>query len=137
VTKRLTRWVTYSVLFALIPLISALLLRFFADKLSFAALSRSPELLFFSLMLNATSLGDLTDVSLQKKHHDMIGIFRSAFLIGAVVSSILYGSLLVENVFELHDSRFTAKLFWVSIGLAILSGILGTTAQVFLARAGK
>src|SRR5437763_13065607 len=57
-SQRLARWFWFSFVFALTPLMLMLLIRFLGDKLSIQDVADSPELLFFSLMLSATSVGD-------------------------------------------------------------------------------
>ena len=58
-SNRLVRWFTYNLGFALLPLCSGLLLRALADTRTRDLSPLSSELLFFSLMVSATALGDL------------------------------------------------------------------------------
>ncbi len=132
--NRLVRWFTYSVVFALIPIVSSVVFRFFAGKLSVDTISRSPELLFFSLMINATALGDLSDV-IQRRQKDLtVGLFRSAVLIGAISSAILYGGFVLETVTQAVGQSFARSVFATSIFLGIASFALGVVVQIFLGR---
>ena len=131
------RWLTYSVIFALTPLACSVLLRFFASKLTFLAVANSPEILFYSLMINATSLGDLSDVSRPKKIHDnTIEVFRSALTVAGIFSAILYGSLLLAEVFNETDPTFVTRIFWFSVVIAVASTLLAYAVQVFVSKVG-
>ncbi|MCA9123866.1 MAG: hypothetical protein H6821_01010 [Planctomycetaceae bacterium] len=136
--KRLIRWLTYSVVFALLPLVSSVLLRYFSNQLTIDSMTRSPEVLFFSLMLNATALGDLADIARPKKQHELtVSLFRSALLIGAVFSGILYGSLLFGTVVGNVKAEFLQRLFTVSVVIALASFVMALVSEVFLSRVGK
>lgn len=57
--KRFVNWIFFNFLFALIPLVSAWILRVLVGKPIFDLNNDYPEFLFFSLMVCATTVGDL------------------------------------------------------------------------------
>jgi hypothetical protein len=59
---RLIRWLFTNVLIALVPLGVSLQLHIFAGRLPDAQWITCPELLFFSMMMTVTALGDLSDI---------------------------------------------------------------------------
>ncbi len=132
--KRIIRWLTYDTIFALLPLGMSVLLLFLADKLSIDALTKSPELLFFALMISVNSMKDMHELSAIIGQDIVFAIFNSALLLGAVSSAILYGILLYDNIIGLGLSSFREKLLWISIGLSLVMFILGTLAEFFIGR---
>lgn len=132
------RWFTFNVIFALLPLIVLLLLRFIAGKLTAADMAGSPEILFFALMLSATAMGDLSEVVPGVGWNPTFGVLGSSLLIGAVFSAILYGSLLSSFLFETalgtQAIYFRSRLFIVSISLAVLLLAVSTVTEVLLGR---
>lgn len=133
--KRLVRWFTYNVIFALLPLGTMLLLRALAGKLTVAAVAESPEILFFALMINATAVGDLTEITTHLGGWDLtFRIFGSALLLGAVCSAILYGCLVYDSVVGPGSATFRAQLLSVSIWLAIVFFVLSTIVEALIGR---
>ena len=61
--KKLISWFTYNLLFALLPLAASLFLRVIYGSLTTNAIENSPEILFFSLMVSATAMGDLSEIA--------------------------------------------------------------------------
>lgn len=139
--RRLVRWFTFGVMFALIPLLWSLLIRYFTGKLTFAAAAESPEILFFSLMVDATSLADLNDVARPRTKRDLVDLMRdilwAALLLGAVFSAIFYGVFLMATLGTTIGENFLYRIFSFSMVLAIVSFCLTTVTQVFLGRIGK
>ena len=137
-SKRIIRWFTFNVIFALLPLVVLLLLRFFAGKLTAEDMAGSPEILFFALMLSATAMGDLSEVVPGVGWNPTFGVLGSSLMIGAVFSAILYGSLLssflFETTFGAHAELFRSRLFIVSVSLAVLLLAVSTTTEILLGR---
>lgn len=134
--KRVVAWCTYGIVFALIPLIASILIHFFAGQLSFKVLSHSPELLFFSLMVCATVLGDLNDIVAADVVDLTVPILRSALSVGVILSAILYGAFISAEVAGKVDDVFATRVFWFSLILAVLSAAVATFGEIFLAKIG-
>lgn len=107
-------------------------MHYFREKLTFDAVARSPEILFLSLMVSATALGDLNDVKRPKTFEITLPSLRSGLLVCVILSAILYGAFLLATVGETMDQVFASRIFWVSILLALLSTAVATTGEVFL-----
>jgi hypothetical protein len=135
--KRLVRWFTYGIAFALLPLLASVLIHFFLGKMSFDTVSRSPEILFFSLMVNATALAELSELGKVKVHDALVSGLSSALLLGVVMSAMLYGAFLFATVAESVKPDFAWRVFLVSLGLALVSFFIATASQIFLGKIGK
>jgi hypothetical protein len=134
VTSALIRWVTYSVVFALLPVAIVVFLRGLASKLSWNDLASSPEFLFFAIMLNATALGDLSELAPALRKESLYRCLHSALLLAAVISAVFYGCLVFEGIFATAPGLFRWRLLLVSFGLDGVSLILSTAAEILLAR---
>jgi hypothetical protein len=132
--NRLVRWFTFTVGFALLPLTVSILLNYLRGSEILATLQRSPELLFFCLMVCATALGDITESSVAVGRDIVLRILSSALLLGAVVSAILYGSFLNEQMAVAGSAAFQRRLFTLAALMSLLFLGLGTVVQVLLAR---
>lgn len=132
--KRLVRWLTYNVIFALLPLAVSVLLRALVNKLSIQDFSNSPEILFFALTISATAMGDLSEIASPLGWDIYFSIFGSALLLGAVFSSILYGSLVYDSIIGPGSMEFREKLLVFSIGLAIILFFLSTVVEVLIGK---
>jgi hypothetical protein len=133
-STRLVRWFTYNLGFALLPLASGLLLRELADRSNQDASLLSSEVLFFSLMVSATALGDLADVSPHISGGWTLTLCRSALLLGAILSAILYGSFLYDTLLSTGLPEFRSRVFTFSRWLASVLFVLSTLVEVLLAR---
>ncbi|MEG3874089.1 MULTISPECIES: hypothetical protein [unclassified Microcoleus] len=133
--KRLTRWLTYNTIFALLPLGVSILLHSLAGKLSLQTFSNSPEVLFFALTISATAMGDISETITPIGWDLTFTILSSALLLGAVTSAILYGGLVYDTTLVINSpSGFREKLLSFSIGLALIMFILGTLAEVLIGK---
>jgi hypothetical protein len=133
--QRLTRWLTYNTIFALLPLIISILLHFLTGKLSLQTFSNSPEILFFALTISATALGDISETITLIGGDLTFTILSSALLLGVVASAILYGCLIYDTTIVINSpSGFRKNLLNFSIGLAVVMFILGTLVEVLIGK---
>lgn len=133
--KRLTRWLTYNTIFALLPLIISTLLHFLTGKLSLQTFSNSPEILFFALTISATAMGDISETITPIGWDLTFTILSSALLLGVVTSAILYGGLIYDTTIVINSpSGFRENLLKFSIGLALVMFILGTLVEVLIGK---
>jgi hypothetical protein len=133
--KRLTRWLIYNTIFALLPLIISVLLHFLTGKLSMQTFSNSPEILFFALTLSATAIGDISETITPIGWDLTFTILSSALLLGVVTSAILYGGLIYDTTIAINSpSGFRENLLNFSIGLALVMFILGTLVEVLIGK---
>ena len=134
VAKRLVRWFTFTVLFALLPVGVTALLRYLTASLSIRALEDSPEILFFSLMICATALGDLQEVRSAVGRDVPLSVLSSALLLGAAVSAILYGSLAYDKIITGGTPLFQKNLLAVSLAVAGTFFVLALLVQILVAK---
>jgi hypothetical protein len=132
--KRLSRWFWFNFVFALMPLMLAILIRILSSKLSFQDIASSSEVLFFSLMLSATSIGDAIENSKLDKNHVRFTNMWCALLFVAIISSVLYGCLLLDTILNLQLAVFRSKLFYLSVLLALASFGISFSTQLWIAK---
>lgn len=133
-SKRLSRWLWFNFMFALTPLALMILVRYLGGKLTNQDVAGSSEVLFFSLMLSATSVGDAIE---NRKEIDKETLFTNmwcSLLFIAVISSILYGCLLLDTVLDLKLLDFRVRLMYVSLPLALVSLALSFVTQIWISR---
>ena len=130
--RRLVRWFTFNIAFALLPLGAAVLIRSLAGKLTREALANSPEILFFALMISATAVGDLVAVSKPEDNGTVFQILWSALLLGAVSAALLYGVFLYASIMNPAASDFRVGLWSISKWLAVTFAIVSTLAEAWI-----
>jgi len=133
-SKRLSKWFWFNFVFALTPLGLMILIRILGDKLTIQDIADSPELLFFSLMLSATSVGDAIENQKLNEGETLFMNMRYALLFLAVISAVLYGCFLLDSVLSLHLSAFRSNLLYFSILLAIASFAMSLATQIWIAK---
>ena|SRR5579862_375711 len=95
----------------------------------------SQELLFFALMVNATALSDLWDLTKPGGNRDFaIPIVRLALLLCAIASAVLYGGLRFLQVKSVAAEEFEDRLFELTLALSGVSLILAIVAEVIVAK---
>jgi hypothetical protein len=132
--KRIVRWLTYNVIFALMPLAVSILIRALTNKLSVNDLSSSPEILFFALTISATAMGDLSEVAIPIGWDITLTIFGSALTLGAVLSAIIYGCLLYDSIISTGSIVFHERLLWISVSLSIILFVLSTAVEIIIGK---
>lgn len=135
-SERLIRWCTYNLFFALLPLGASLSIHALLGSLTLENISKTPEILFFMLMANATVLGDVTEKAalLESRSSTTYHAFRSTFLLGSVVSAMFYGILIYDSILDVRPENFHINLFRASIVIAIASFFLSTAVEVMIGR---
>lgn len=131
--KKLIRWFTYTILFALLPIAISLMLRFVFTS-SIRQYNYAAELLFFTLMVSATTLGDIKDFNKQIGKDILMTIFFSTLLLLSIVSSILYSCSIICNIIESVKIDLYGNILILSICVSLLSSVLGTIVQILLAK---
>jgi hypothetical protein len=134
---RLLRWCFFSVAFALLPLALAVFMPYLVlgERADPHRLVRgSPEMLFFCLMISATALGDLFEVSRGRWRALVYGL-GVVLLLTAVLSAILYGSFL-HDILMSADGRgrldFQTRMFRLSTALAYAAAVAAGLAQCLI-----
>jgi hypothetical protein len=101
-------------------------------------LSSSPEILFFALMVCATARGDLSELEPSIGWNRSFSILGSALMIGAIVSAMLYGSLLFSSLFEsslgAEAVLFRSRLLIPSIVFAFVFLGISTWTEILLGK---
>lgn len=129
--KRLINWITYTVCFALMPLLFAWFFRALAGKETVETKNDFPEILFFSVMVCATTVGDLRSMEDRSRWNNSFYILESALLLGAIGSAVLYGGLRFAGIIDPAVS-FRATLLTYSIYFTIIFSILSIVSQVLI-----
>lgn len=132
--KRLTKWVWFNFIFALVPLMLMILIRHLGDKLSFQDVANSSEVLFFSLLLSATSAGDAFEYRNFDKNELLFTNMWFALLFLALICAVLYGCLLLDTILDLHLLAFRSRLLYVSLFMAAASLVLSFATQLWIGK---
>ena len=132
-SKRIIHWFTYNVALGLLPFFASVLLRHFAGVPVEQSFMRSPELLFFSLLLCSVTLGDLSNLKGQRSSL-LLSLLYSSTLLGAIFSAVLYGSFLQDNIVNGSGSPFQSRVLTISIWMALIFFALTTITQIAIAR---
>ena len=129
--KRLINWFLFNVCFALLPLISVWFFRALAGKSAVKTIDDFPEILFFSLMVCATTVGDLRGLEKPAKWNKTFLVLESALLLGAVGSAILYGGLRFAGIIN-PEVSFRESLLGYSMLITILLFFLSLTSEILI-----
>ena len=88
----------------------------------------------FTVMVTATSLGDIKDLRAEVGADIFLDIFFSAMLLFLIASAILYGcSVLSENTgMQIIDMK--EKGLKISICISVICALLGTIIQIIIAK---
>lgn len=128
--NRILKWLIYTLAFALLPTFILLLFSLlFGLKVS----DFSAELLFFTIMICATSLNDIQEMKKKTNNDFVFNLFFGVCIVLIVTVSVLYGSILIVNMSNsTMQVNTNIKLF--SIILSIFSGTIGLLIQIILYR---
>lgn len=133
--RRIINWITYTIVCALLPMMISLLVRnIIISTQEINTYNYSGELLLFSVMVAATSIGDIKDFQVVVGKDTYLDIFFSSMLVLLLVSSILYGcNVIADNVkSDLFDVN--GSVFFFSRIISVIIGILGAIIQILIAR---
>ena len=129
--NRIVRWILFSVIFGLLPIGISLLFHIILQSDIYDLKSVSCELLFFIIVLNATALGDVQEMTKYAKMDSLISIFFGISILFTIVAAILYGSISYENMMN-GQSLDINIILHISIWLSILSSVLGLIIQILI-----
>lgn len=128
--NRILKWFIYTLVFALLPTFISILFSFLFDlKIN----DFSAELLFFTIMICATSLNDIQEMKLKIKKDFVFNLFFGICILIIVTVSVIYGSIVLVNMSQ-QTILLKCNIKTISIVLSILSGIISFLIQVILYR---
>lgn len=130
--NRILRWIVYTILFALLPTLISLL---FSILFNVNVNNYSTELLFFIIMVCATSLNDIQETKQIIKKDFIFNLFFAVCIVMIVIVSVIYGgSIILTKMFVLTNEiiEISNKIEILSIRLSILNGIMGLIIQIIL-----
>lgn len=134
--NRILRWFLFSVLFALLPIGISILLHILFKNDTYDLKNCSCELLFFVIVMSATTLGDIQEISRYIKKDFLIIMFFGVSIIFAIIAAILYGFMAYETM--AHSSNLDMNMILlISIILGAISGVLGCIVQVLIQKTEK
>jgi len=132
--RRLVRWVTYNLGVALIPLVASIAIHWLTAKLTWNAIANSPEILFFTLVVCASAMGDLSESTAVIGRTVTASILYSGLLLGLISSAILYGCLLYDGIAGPGSIDFRLQLLRMSVTLAVVFFLVSTIAEIYMGR---
>ena len=132
--RRIVNWFTYTILCALLPMAITLIVRNIIITEELPPYTYAGELLMFTVMVTATSLGDIKDLRMETGADIYLDVFFSTMLLFLIASAILYGcSVLAENT-SMQILDMNGKGLKLSIGISIICAVLGTIVQIIIAK---
>ena len=130
--KKFINWLVFHAIFALFPLLSVWFFRSLLSRTAIETIHDFPEILFFALMVCASTVGDLRGLDRPPRWKKTFLILEAALLVGAVGSAILYGGIRFVGIME-PEVTFRTHLLTYSILLTTLLFLTSLTAQILLA----
>jgi len=130
--KKLINWLLFNVGFALLPLISVWFFRGLVGRSAVSTLNDFPEVLFFSLMVCATTVADLRALEKASRWTQTFLIKESILLLGAIGSAILYGGLRFAAIMN-PEVLFRERLLIYSVVVTVLLFFLSLTSEILIA----
>lgn len=131
---RIVNWFTYTIMCALLPMVISFLVRNVIVDMQVKKHYYSGELLLFSVMVAAISLGNIKDF------HRIIGkdiffdLFFSAMLLLLLMSAILYGCYVFADNVNIDLVVKKESVLFFSVIISIVIGVLGTIVQIVIAK---
>lgn len=111
------------------------MLRHLTGTLTVRAVQESPELLFFCLMVSATALGDLSELTSKVGADGLLRFLFSALLFCAAISAILYGSFVYSIIVDTEATTlFQRNLLHLALWMSIAVFLLTTLVQILISR---
>lgn len=130
--SRIVNWFTYTIVCALLPmLITFLVSNVIVDIKEHYY---SGELLLFSVMVAATSLGDIKDFHKVIGKDLLFNLFFSVMLISLLMSAILYGCYVLAESVNINLVINKELVLSFSVNISIVIGTLGTIVQIIIAK---
>lgn len=130
--SRLLNWVTYTIMCALLPTLITFLVSNVIVNIK--EHNYSGELLLFSVMVAATSLGDIKDFNKVIGKDSLFNIFFSAMLISLLMSAILYGCYIFAESINIDLVVNKDLVFSFSVSISAIIATLGTIVQFIIAK---
>ena len=94
----------------------------------------STELLFFTLMLSATSSRDVQEISTALPNSTGLTALRNILFLGAVTPALMYGTLLYGDIVGPNSLVFQGNVAKFAIGLAVVFFTVSGLTQFVISR---
>jgi hypothetical protein len=130
--KRLINWLAFSVGLSLLPLLFTWLFRALVRKETIEVNNDYPEVLFFSVVICATTVADIRGIKQNKRWENYFFLLEALLILGAVFSAVYYGGMRIISILD-PSMPLRAQLLRYSIYSTIILGAFSATAQVMLA----
>jgi NO-binding membrane sensor protein with MHYT domain len=128
----LIRFLMYNFIGALLPLFISLFIRNIAN-ITHRPGVYTPELLFFSIMISATALGDVTDeIKLYKK--TIFQLIKGALIFGSIGAAIIFGMFQYDAIVGPGNIGFRENITKYSLTIAVFLFITSFMAEFLVAK---
>jgi len=132
IKAHLIRFFSYNVLGALLPVGISLFIHLIGKKQP--SLDKyTSDLLFFAIVIGATTLGDITDERKVVQNNPLVQVVKANLLWGTIVVGIIYGLFLYGVIIGPENSDVRSSLSVISLVLAIGLFFAGFFAEIMLA----
>lgn len=94
----------------------------------------APDFIFLSVVICATTLGDISDQLWQGKARPELLYGVLALVLGIIIAAGLFGIYLYDSVVGPGNDLFRHRITLVAIGLFVLICIAGIAIEAFIAK---
>lgn len=129
--NRILKWFVYTLLLALLPILITYL---FSMLFNLKELDHTSELLFFIIMICATSLNDIQEAKIYIGKDVVFNFFFSVSILMIITVSVIYGGLILVNMVDHFEMDNLKSLKTFTIVLSFVSAIMGLLIQIILYR---
>lgn len=127
------RFLIYNVLFALLPLAIAFVIRFLAERP--APLSAYiPEIMFLGILVSITAMGDIGNERMRISERLTFDVVHTVLLICVIIEVAIFGAYTYDTLEHPLESQFRSNVAIAAIVLTPIMCLTGITAEVLLAR---
>lgn len=128
----LIRFLIYNFFGALLPLFISLFIRHISN-ITHRPGVYTPELLFFSIMISATALGDITDeIKLYKK--TSFQIIKGVLIYGSIGAAIIFGMFQYDAIVGPGNIPFRENITKSSLVISVILFLTSFSAEFLIAK---
>lgn len=127
------RFLTYNFVGALLPLAISWTVRRIGDVPARPGVYAS-ELLFFAIMISATSLGDITDETRMVGNAPLFQLIKGALLFGAIGAAAIFGMYQYDAIIGAGNATFRGNITDFTLVVAAFLFATGLVAEILIAR---
>ena len=131
VVSNLIRFIGLNAALALVPLGTSILVRQLGEVLTPPGIY-APEILFFSVSISATALGDLTNERYTENLKWLFDLLKITLIVGITVSALFFGFYQYESIIAVVNNKIRNNITPFSVTLAITMFIVSIVSEIVI-----